>query len=327
MKAWKKIVALLMSVPLVFALSACEALTFDRANSVKRALETRDVDVMTNITEADSTPFYVLVIGNDSRAGTVEEGSATYADGSARSDTMMLVRVDPNTYQLTVVSIPRDTAVMSDAGGQKINNYYSWYGIEGLTKEVYALTGIEPKYYLDTNFVQFENLVNALGGCTIDIPIEMSLQDIVGGEYITLQEGEQTLNGAQTLVAARQRKQYAYDQDECRQILDRQILINLIMQVAQNPEGVRQAVDDLLANTETNWPKDKLFSMVLDFALHKDQITVYTGSGPGDGDIDAVSGIWLATRDEAKWAEIMDIVDAGGDPSVLFVQPIIERAQ
>lgn len=327
MRAWKKIVAFLLSVPLVFALTACDVFTYDRASSVKHALEMRDVDVMTNITEADSTPFYVLVIGNDSRAGTVEEGSATYADGSARSDTMMLVRVDPNTYQLTIVSIPRDTAVMSEWGGQKINNYYSWYGIEGLTQEVYNLTGIEPKYYLDTNFVQFENLVDALGGCIVTIPIEMSLQDVVGGEYITLQEGEQTLNGAQALVAARQRKQYAYDQDECRQILNRQILISLIMQVAQNPEGVRGAVDALLANTETNWPKDKLFSMVLDFALHKDQITVYTGSGPGDGDIDETSGIWLATRDEAKWAEIIDIMDAGGDPSVLFVQPIIERAE
>ena len=49
------------------------------------------------------TPFYVLIVGNDARTGTTEASSEMYADGKGRSDTMMLVRIDPKTYQVSLV--------------------------------------------------------------------------------------------------------------------------------------------------------------------------------------------------------------------------------
>ena len=66
--------------------------------------------------------------------------------------------------------------------------------------------------------------------------------------------------------------------------------------------------------------------MVSDFVRHADQITIYSTTGPYEGDIDEASGLWLTYRDEAKWREIMDVVDAGGDPKGILREPTIEEA-
>lgn len=99
-----------------------------------------------------------------------------------RSDTIMLARIDPTTYQITLVTVPRDTTVDIDGYANKINEVYRISGIEALAKEVESLTGVKIKYYFDTGFVEFENFINALGGITANVPIDMHLQDIVGGQ-------------------------------------------------------------------------------------------------------------------------------------------------
>lgn len=327
MRIMKTVMAITMSLCLVLGLSGCDALTFDRSQAVKDAIAQRDVSAMMSVAEADEAPFYVLLVGNDSRVGTVEISKPSYADGVGRSDTMMLVRVDPINYQLTIVSIPRDTRVDVNGAPVKINDIYGYYGgIERLSGEITTLTGIAPKYYIDTGFVGFENLVDALGGCQAYVPIEMGLADIVSGEYIELPEGNDTLTGAESLVLARVRKIFPTDQDVLRQQQDRQIIADLILQVAANPSGTAESVQALLDNTETNWPKDKLLAMVSDFVRHADQITIYSTTGPYEGDIDEASGLWLTYRDEAKWREIMDVVDAGGDPKGILREPTIEEA-
>lgn len=325
MRIMKKVIALAMSLCLVFGLSGCDAITFDRSKAVKDAIAHRDVSAMMSVAEADEAPFYVLLVGNDSRVGTVEIGQPSYADGVGRSDTMMLVRVDPINYQLTIVTIPRDTRVDVEGTPVKINDTYGYYGgIERLCQEVNALTGIEPKYYLDTGFVGFEKLVDSLGGCEAYVPIDMGLADIVSGDYIELPAGNDTLTGAESLVLARVRKIFPTDQDVLRQQQDRQIVANLILQVAANPATVTESVQALLDNTETNWPKDKLLATVSDFARHADQITIYSTTGPYEGDIDESVGLWFTYRDEGKWSEIMNAVDAGEDPKGILYEPTIE---
>ena len=76
------------------------------------------------------TPFYVLIVGNGARTGTTEASSEMYADGKGRSDTMMLVRIDPKTYQVSLVTIPRDTETTIDGGVAKINEAYHVGGID-----------------------------------------------------------------------------------------------------------------------------------------------------------------------------------------------------
>lgn len=273
------------------------------------------------------TPFYVLVVGNDSRTGTTEASKAEYADGTARSDVMMLARIDPKTYQVTLVTVPRDTEATVGGSVTKINEAYHVGGIDAAIDQVESLTGVHVQYYLDMGFVDFENFVNQIGGVTANVPIDMHLADIVNGGNIELGAGTQALDGPQALVLARVRKLYAADIEACRQIQDRQIVEVGIKQVAADPANAAAHVNTLLANANTNWPMDELVSVVADFAAHADKITVLSGTGPYVGDfMDEYDGLWLTPRDEDTWKKVMQVVDEGGDPTTVVPLPEVAAA-
>lgn len=273
------------------------------------------------------TPFYVLVIGNDSRVGTTEASSEMYADGKGRSDTMMLVRVDPKTYQVALVTIPRDTETTIDGGVAKINEAYHFGGIDMAVDQVESLTGVHVQYYLDMTFVDFENFVNELGGVTANVPIDMHLKDIVSGGTIELSAGEQALDGPQALVLARVRKLYAADIEACRQIQDRQIVEAAVKQVAADPANAAAHVDTLMGNVDTNWPVEEFTNMVADFAANADKITFQSGTGPYVGDfMEEHDGLWMTPRDEETWRKVIEVVEAGGDPTTVVPLPEVEAA-
>lgn len=273
------------------------------------------------------TPFYVLIVGNDSRTGTIEISKAEYADGSGRSDTMMLARVDPKTYQITLVTVPRDTEATVEGGITKINEAYHIGGIDAAIDQVEDLTGVHVQYYLDMGFVDFENFVNEIGGITANVPIDMHLTDIVGGSTIELGAGTQELEGPEALVLARVRKLYAADIEACRQIQDRQIVEVAIRQVAADPSSAAAHAATLLDNADTDWPVDELANMVADFAANSDKITIFSGTGPYVGDfMEEHGGLWLTPRDEATWRKVIEVVDNGGDPTTVVPLPEVTAA-
>ena len=72
--------------------------------------------------DAFQSPFYVLLIGSDTRRGTaLYTGKATeHAQVNQHSDVMTIMRIDPNTYTVSLLTVPRDTVISED--GEKINN-------------------------------------------------------------------------------------------------------------------------------------------------------------------------------------------------------------
>ena len=99
-----------------------------------------DTQLMQEAAGDAKAPFYVLVVGNDSRVGTTQISLEDYADGTGRSDTMMLVRVDPVTYKITLVTVPRDTEADYEGSVVKINELYRQGGMEA------AVEGVEPDW-------------------------------------------------------------------------------------------------------------------------------------------------------------------------------------
>ena len=269
--------------------------------------------------EVSKDPFWVMVVGDDRRAGTVGQ-YGQYADGKGRSDTLMLVRVDPKNYKLTLVTVPRDTQAWYNDQKCKINETYHQGGIEGLKKAVADLTGVEVDHYLITTFVSFQNLVDDMGGLTIDVPIDEGMEDVVTGEYVKFSAGEnQTLNGREALVYARERHAYeAYNgnlQEAFRQTNDRYILSTMIMQIlSATPDKVADTVRALYKNFETDWDVEEIVAYAKDFCAHRDKIEILSGTGPYDGDIDPEIELWLAYRDEDTWKRVIDKVNEGGDP-------------
>ena len=272
-------------------------------------------------------PFYVMIVGSDSREGTVHK-YGQYADGLGRSDTLMLARIDPKDYLITLVTVPRDTQAEFEGQRCKINETFHWGGIDSLKQAVTDLTGVNPDHYIITTFVGFEDLVDAMGGVTVNVPIDESMEDIVSGEMVEFPAGEGTLNGREALVFARERHAYEnlYDgnlQEAYRQTNDRYILRSIIEQVMATSDPGALA-EKMLANMETDWDKEQLVALVEDFAKNADKVHFQSGTGPYQGDIDPSIELWLAYRDEDTWARVIDVVNEGGDPQT--VVPIVSAS-
>ena len=118
-----------------------------------------------------SKPFYLLAIGSDSREGTGTSSRSDESGDNERSDVMILVRVDAPNRQLTLVSIPRDTPLHLDDGRIiKMNEAYNEGGAAATIEAVSELTGVPIAHYAEVHFSELQELVDNLGGVTVDYP-------------------------------------------------------------------------------------------------------------------------------------------------------------
>jgi len=151
----------------------------------------------------------ILLLGIDQRE--IEKGPW-------RTDTMLLVSIDPATEAAVMLSIPRDLWVTIPGYGEsRINEAHYWGdakkypgGGPALAKKTvwYAL-GVPVHYYVRINFAGFEKLVDAIGGLTIDVkkPIhdEEYPDNTYGTMVIDIPAGVQNMNGQRALQYARSR--------------------------------------------------------------------------------------------------------------------------
>jgi LCP family protein required for cell wall assembly len=150
-------------------------------------------------------PATALVVGYDRRAG---EGKGT----RSRSDTIMLVRADPKTNSISLLSFPRDLYVQVVCPGgstfnARINNAYSECGTKGTLETVRKLTGLPVNYLITVNFRGFRQLVDALGGIWMDVDRRYfnDRSGPFGYATINLFPGYQKLGGYQALDFVRYR--------------------------------------------------------------------------------------------------------------------------
>jgi LCP family protein required for cell wall assembly len=148
-------------------------------------------------------PAVALVIGYDARKG---EGP------SGRSDTLMLVRADPQTDSISLLSFPRDMRVEIRCPGRapyfdKINAAYANCGPQGSLQTVRALTGVQVHYLITVNFRGFREIVDRQGGAWIDVDRRYfnDRGGPTGYATIDLQPGYQQLTGRQALSYVRYR--------------------------------------------------------------------------------------------------------------------------
>lgn len=150
-------------------------------------------------------PFTILLLGIDSEEASIKSSS------SFNGDTIMLISFDPETLHATMFSIPRDTYVRMACGGNLTKiNAAAWGGTKCMVKTVENFTGLTIDYYAKINFRGVIDLVDVLGGITVDVPIDFceSNEDRMEGPgyEICLNKGVQVLNGKQALALARHRK-------------------------------------------------------------------------------------------------------------------------
>lgn len=140
----------------------------------------------------------VLLLGMDARKG----------ETMARTDTIMLASMDTEKQQLAVLSIPRDTRVQIPGHGmEKINSATLYGGPELAMSTVSDLLGVPVEDYVLTNYEGFKEIIDTLGGVTIDVEQRMYHYDPQdGGIYtINLRPGVQRLDGNKALQYVRYR--------------------------------------------------------------------------------------------------------------------------
>ena len=150
---------------------------------------------------AAGEPRNYLVVGSDSRAASAD-GSSDVVQGQ-RSDTIMVVRLDPATDHADMLSIPRDLRVPIAGTGEeaRINSAYS-QGREVLLDTLRENFGIDINHYVEVDFQGFKQLVDAIDG--VSIWLDDAIRDKSSGLYVT-QRGCVTLDGEQALAFARSR--------------------------------------------------------------------------------------------------------------------------
>lgn len=163
--------------------------------------------------KADNGSENILVLGSDSRSGSNKKLGGGADDGSARSDTAMIVHLYKGHKRASVVSMPRDTLIdrpeCTDSKGDKhdaasgvmFNSAYSTGGATCAVKTVESLTGLRMDHYLEVDFSGFQKLIDELGG----VPVTTTKNIDDKQSHLDLKAGTHKLDGKQALGLVRTR--------------------------------------------------------------------------------------------------------------------------
>jgi polyisoprenyl-teichoic acid--peptidoglycan teichoic acid transferase len=196
---WKRLI--LGGVLVVFAAAAATAVAaFHEIDKVVDALELGpELKLGHELAETDpGQPQTLMILGSDRRPKNNQEGAA-----GARSDTIMLVRLDPDKEAIAIMSLPRDLKVdIPGHGTDKLNMAYEYGGPRLTLKTVKRLTGLRVNHVINVNFRGFWRAVNAVGCVYADIDRRYYNAN-PEYTYINLQPGYQRLCGTDALQYVR----------------------------------------------------------------------------------------------------------------------------
>jgi polyisoprenyl-teichoic acid--peptidoglycan teichoic acid transferase len=184
-----------------------------------------------------SRPVNILVMGIDQGLDTSEQKKGTQGPSDmlrSRSDTMLLVRLDPDTHKAKALTIPRDTQVEIPGMGVEKINAANWKGGPELASQVVSktLSNVSVDRYIRISTLAFIDLVDVMGGVEVFVPKRMKYDDFTQKLHIDLQPGLQTLNGEQAQGFVRFRHD---DLGDIGRAQRQQTLIKALQKKFQNP--------------------------------------------------------------------------------------------
>src|SRR5580658_7496982 len=295
------------------------------------------------------TPFNVLIIGSDSRAGNTGQAAQSFGTASEvagqRSDTIKILHVDPQTKSAELLSIPRDTWVeMSGipansglSGPNKINTAFN-DGPVPLVQTIQNTFGIPIEHFVVVDFGGLINAVQSVGG--INMHLNYPVRDNDDGNNnsgldITT-TGCITLNGNETLALARSRYfeyddpaegGWTYDPTSDLGRIERQnLIIDALMQKVEstyNPLTLKSFLDSVVHDIaiDKNLGLGELYSLASTYhAFSPSKLTTYTlpttsAQSEAGGDIEVV---------EEPEAQQMLTAFLGGVPEAVSTPPLDE---
>jgi polyisoprenyl-teichoic acid--peptidoglycan teichoic acid transferase len=230
--------------------------------------------------EPPGSPMTILMVGSDSRAGLTGQDAKALGKASSvggqRSDTIILVRIDPKTTEASLLSIPRDlwVKIPGHTYSQRINTTFDT-GPDLLVQAVQQDLGIPIDHYVEVNFDSFRQIVNAVGGIKEYFPTPA--RDIYSNLSIK-SEGCYNLSGDQALQFVRSRHYEYYSggrwhfeaESDLARIRRQQSFIKKMVGKAQS-SGLTNPLklNGIVAGVTENLTVDKGFSQSLMLSLAK----------------------------------------------------------
>jgi len=185
-----------------FLYTKAKSVVEDSYQPIDRESSLRDAAV-----DPDIDDISILFIGVDDS----EKRSSSSGTTRSRSDALMLATLNEKEKSVKLLSIPRDSYVYIPERGynDKITHAHYFGGVTSTIETVENLLDVPVDYYAKMNFDAFMDVVEALGGIEVDVPVtftEQNSKDQKGENAIHLEKGLQTLNGEEALALARTRK-------------------------------------------------------------------------------------------------------------------------
>lgn len=210
-------------------------------------------------------PFTIYFSGNDSFGDIQKTG---------RTDSNMLVTVNPKTHRILMTSIPRDyyvpVACAEDAAdgcpdGQKDKlTHTGLYGVQTTINTIEDFMDVDINYYVRVNFSSLTNIVDAIGGVDVTVGKGLAVDqfytdDTIGGVV----EGENHLDGQKALAYARER--YAYEDGDLQRVKNQQQVLKAIIKKVKSPSMLLKyasLIDAIGSAIETNMPSSSITNFV-----------------------------------------------------------------
>lgn len=266
-KKWPKIVGLVFLLLVI----AGGVYVYSIYNSLTAAVETMNTPIdreksnkrTDEIALSNKEPFSVLMLGVDERKGD-----------RGRSDTMIVLAVNPDTNSVKMLSIPRDTRteIVGKGTTDKINHAYAFGGMKMSMETVENFLDIPIDYYMKINMEGFKDIVDAVGGIMVNNDLYFTYE---GTDF---NKGNITLNGEQALKYSRMRYEDPRG-DYGRQLRQRQIIQQVINEGASvstlaNYGDIFSALSE---NVKTNLTFDEMIDIQKNYrsaAKKVDQMTI-----------------------------------------------------
>lgn len=184
----------------------------------------------------------ILLLGSDQRPNS----------GGFRTDTILLVTINPAKNSINITSFPRDLYVNIPGGSaNRINTAFARGGFETMAQTFEVNFGVRPDFYILINFRSFVEVVNSLGG--IDINASQPLSEYTSQGWFNIPAGKNHMDGKTALYYARSRKSTSdFDRNRRQQEVVKGIIDKLISlyTIAKIPELYRIYTNNVTTNVK-----------------------------------------------------------------------------
>lgn len=237
----------------------------------------------TDFSLRDGDAFSVLLLGVDARSGD-----------SGRSDTMIVMTVNPKKDSTKMVSIPRDTLteIVGKGKNDKLNHAYAFGGVKMSLDSTEKLLNIPLDYAVQVNMESFQEIVDLVGGVEVNNAIA----------FDGFSQGQIHLNGKDALAYVRMRKQDPRG-DFGRQDRQKQV-VQAIMKKGASVENILK-YKDIFNSVSNNVRTNLSFNEIVDIQKNyrsatKQMDQLYFEKGQGQ----MINGVWYYVMNEGELAEV-----------------------